>query len=68
MNEQIEMWREPRVVTVSGLGRSTVWSFIKAGKFPAPVKIGERAIAWPSTAVLAWVRERIAEAGQKKVA
>ena len=58
-DDNIEMWREPRVVEVSGLKRSTMRAYISQGKFPAPIKIGERASAWINTEVLAWVRQRI---------
>ena len=58
-DDDIQMWREPRVVEVSGLKRSTMRSYVSQGKFPAPIKIGERASAWISTEVLAWVRQRI---------
>jgi prophage regulatory protein len=57
--EQIELWREPKVLEVCGLKRSTMRAFVAAGKFPAPVKIGPRASAWNSLLVNAWVRSCI---------
>ena len=62
MNEQIELWREPKVLEICGLKRSTMRAYVAAGKFPAPVKIGIRASAWSSTSVMSWVRECIAQA------
>lgn len=55
----VQMWREPRVLEVSGLGRSTMRAYVAAGKFPAPVKIGERASAWISTEILDWIKQRV---------
>ncbi|MBI4190750.1 MAG: AlpA family phage regulatory protein [Betaproteobacteria bacterium] len=65
--EVIELWREPRVVQVVGLGRSTLWSLVKDGEFPAPVPIhdGGRAVGWPSNEVISWVQNRIAAARTK---
>jgi prophage regulatory protein len=34
---------------------------MKAGTFPKPVKIGERAVAWPESEINAWLEQRIAE-------
>jgi prophage regulatory protein len=32
-----------------------------AGKFPKPVKISNRCVAWPANEVEAWIAARIAE-------
>lgn len=42
-----------------GLGRSAIYEQIKLGKFPAPVNIGARAVAWPSDQIDAWIDSRI---------
>jgi prophage regulatory protein len=36
-------------------GAATIWRWVKAGKFPAPIKIGERFTAWPVSSVRAWL-------------
>ena len=43
--------REPAVVELRGLSRSTLWAQIKQGTFPAPVHISTRAVAWPQSEV-----------------
>lgn len=43
------------VVPVSG---TTLWRMVKAGHFPAPVKLGAGVTAWRVGAVRAWIRER----------
>lgn len=58
-SDPVALWREPQVLAVSGLKRSTMRAFVKEGRFPQPVKIGERASAWVSTEIVAWVNERI---------
>ena len=52
--------RLPAVLDRVGLGRSRVYELIAEGRFPTPVKLSERAIAWPSDEVDAWITERIA--------
>lgn len=53
----------PAVLNATGLSRSTLYSKVKLGGFPAPVKLGERAVAWPVESVRAWIAQRI-EAAQ----
>lgn len=52
----------PAVMTATGLSRSTLYARVKAGDFPAPVKLGERAVAWPVESVRAWIASRIEQA------
>lgn len=52
--------RMKAVVSRTGLSRSTIYSRIKDGTFPEPVKIGPRASAWPSDAIDAWQQKQIA--------
>jgi len=52
--------RLPRVKARTGLSRSEIYRRITAGDFPQPVKLGERASAWPEHEVTAWCEARIA--------
>ena len=54
----------PAVLNATGLSRSTLYARVKIGEFPAPVKLGERAIAWRVESVRAWIAQRI-EASQR---
>jgi prophage regulatory protein len=54
--------RLPDVLKRVGLRRTAVYEAVAAGTFPAPIKLGRRCVAWPSDAIEAWVRARIAEA------
>lgn len=49
--------RLPVVAGVSGLAKSTVWSWTAQGKFPKPVKLGPRTTAWPVAAVREWLAD-----------
>jgi prophage regulatory protein len=52
-------WRE--VVALRGGSRSKLYADIKAGRFPPPVRLGQRAVGWPETDILAEQQARIAE-------
>lgn len=52
----------PAVMNATGLSRSTLYARVKLGEFPAPVKLGERSVAWPVESVRAWIAERVAVA------
>lgn len=45
----------------TGMSPATIYRRVKAGAFPAPVKIGTRASAWVAAEVDRWVAARIAE-------
>ena len=51
--------RKPKVLNDTGLKNATLYRLIKAGKFPAPVKISARAAAWSSLTVQKWIDDRI---------
>lgn len=38
--------RQPVVLKVLGIGRSTLWREIHAGRYPKPVKLSPRTSAW----------------------
>lgn len=60
--------RLPSVLARTGLSRSEVYRRISSGHFPAPVKLGERASAWPEHEVTAWCEARIAARDAKAAA
>lgn len=57
MSENV-LLRAPQVIARTGMKRSTLYQAIQRGDFPAPRKIGRRAVAWPSDAVDAWINSR----------
>jgi predicted DNA-binding transcriptional regulator AlpA len=38
--------RLPQVLHVLAIGKSSFWEGVKAGRFPAPVKLGPRTSVW----------------------
>jgi prophage regulatory protein len=53
--------RLPDVERVAGIKKSTIYQLMREGKFPRSVSITRRCSAWPESAVLNWVNERIRE-------
>ena len=43
-----------------GLSRATIRRNVKAGRFPAPIKISQRAIGWRIDDVEAWIAAQAA--------
>lgn len=60
--EQEQFIRLPRTMQISGLGRSTVWAYVKMGRLPAPIKLSERVTVWRLSEINQWIEEKIAEA------
>jgi prophage regulatory protein len=45
-----------------GLKQSSIYNKMKAGDFPKPVKISERAVGWVESEINDWIASRIEEA------
>jgi len=49
------------VVRATGKSHSTIYKDVSDRTFPAPIKIGPRAVAWVSTEIEEWIAGRIAQ-------
>ncbi len=52
------LYRRPDVERITGLSRSTLYAWMKAGDFPQPVKLGARLVAWRERDVAEWLETR----------
>jgi len=50
--------RLPAVLARVGLKQSRLYELIQSGEFPAPVRLGVRAVAWRESEVYAWIASR----------
>jgi prophage regulatory protein len=50
--------RMPTVMRLTGLGRSTIYRMVAARKFPSPVRLGARAVAWRQSDLDEWSESR----------
>ena len=57
--------RRPAVEAATGLSRSSIYDMMDKDEFPRPVRIGKRAVAWPQSAIEAWLAERPVSTGAK---
>lgn len=46
------------VLILIGISNATLWRWIKAGRFPAPMKIGKKKVAWRSSVLAQWIAQR----------
>ncbi|KGE78553.1 helix-turn-helix transcriptional regulator [Halomonas salina] len=49
------------VTSLTGLARSTIYKYISEERFPKPVSLGERNVAWVEEEIQGWILEKIAE-------
>lgn len=57
--------RMPEAIRRTGYGKAWIYKLIADGKFPAPVKLGSRSIAFVESEVDEWIAERIAARDKK---
>lgn len=53
--ENHKLYRLNDVLEITGLGKSTVYKLIAEKKFPQPVKLSKRAVAWKGAALKTWL-------------
>lgn len=51
--------RRRQVEARKGLSRSTIYDCIKAGTFPAPISLGEKAVGWIEAEIDVWLNAQI---------
>lgn len=57
--EALAILRRKQVETRTGLGRSSIYDYIKAGRFPHPIRIGDRAVGWLESEIDAWLTAQV---------
>lgn len=50
------------VIDRTSLSRTTLWRLVKRDAFPKPVSISPGRVAWPESAVQAWIAGKMTEA------
>lgn len=56
-HEPQQILRLKQVLDLVGLSRSTIYSKIASGEFPAPLKLGKRSVGWTLSSVQQWLTE-----------
>jgi prophage regulatory protein len=53
--------RLPEVERRTGLKRSAIYNRMATGEFPKPIRLTEKAVAWPESEVSHWIHAKIAQ-------
>ncbi|HIF9518265.1 TPA: AlpA family transcriptional regulator [Photobacterium damselae] len=53
--------RLKEVMSLTGLGRSSIYKFMEESRFPKSVSLGDRAVAWIESEIEDSIVEKIAE-------
>ena len=59
----ISLLRLPAVMARTGKSRSMIYLEIKKNRFPKPVKISRRSVAWPSDVIDKYIEDTIKAGG-----
>lgn len=51
--------RLPKVMDITGGSRSWIYQEITEGRFPKPVLLGKRSVAWIEHEIFEWIDQRI---------
>lgn len=54
----INILRLPKLILKVGLGRSAIYQRVQQKTFPAPIKLGGRAVGWNESSVDRWLAEQ----------
>jgi predicted DNA-binding transcriptional regulator AlpA len=57
--DEVSFWRLPEVKAVTGLSKTSIYELVRDKSFPAPVRLGPRAVAWVRSEVRQWALERV---------
>lgn len=57
--DDVAFLRLPEVKAITGLSKSSLYALIKEKSFPAPIRLGVRAVAWIRSEVRQWAAERV---------
>ena len=58
MLHEIQFYRVSHLQEKLGVSRSSLWSWVKQGTFPKPIKLGKNCTAWNSNDINNWIAER----------
>ena len=57
--DDVTFLRLPEVKAITGLSKTSLYALIRDRSFPAPVRLGPRAVAWVRSEVRQWAVERV---------
>jgi prophage regulatory protein len=61
----VKVEKLPKVIERTGLKKSSIYSKIKEGLFPAPILLGKRSVGWIEEEVSNWIENRIQQSREQ---
>ena len=55
---EIRILRRQEVERITGLSKASIYRKMRTGKFPLPLKLGARAVAWRADEIHEWIASR----------
>ncbi|WP_017005676.1 helix-turn-helix transcriptional regulator [Enterovibrio norvegicus] len=59
--QPIKMIRLKEVIAITGLSRSSIYSYINDKRFPEQVSLGYRSVAWVESEIHDWLEQKVSE-------
>jgi len=56
--QEVQFYRLSQLKQKLSVSRSSIWSWVKEGTFPKPIKLGKNCTAWNASDINNWVEER----------
>ncbi|RUO26001.1 transcriptional regulator [Aliidiomarina minuta] len=57
----MKLMKIKEVMNVTTLARATIYKYMDLGRFPKPVPLGGRAVAWVADEIEDWIAQRVTE-------
>jgi len=54
-----QFYRLPQLKNRLNVSGSSIWAWVKQGKFPKPIKLSQNTTAWLASDIEAWAQSRI---------
>jgi len=51
--------RRKQVEARTGLARSTIYQYVRAGTFPTPINLGSKSVGWIEAEINAWLTAQV---------
>lgn len=55
------------VLKLTGLKRSTIYTYVQNNQFPKPKKLGIRAVRWSKKEVLEWLKDKGFDISEERI-
>ncbi|WP_114633425.1 AlpA family transcriptional regulator [Vibrio splendidus] len=61
------LMRLKEVIQITGISRSSLYKYLNEGKFPPPVSLGARSVAWVDHEIQAWITTKMKQRNNKTI-